>query len=353
MKRKLKYFVFLFLIAACLSAQTGKPTRQEKKEKKAAEARARKELKKKKKQENRVPENIETFPKNFLLRPKYVYMGITLSIFSNNHSSEKFNWKTASPGMVGGAIKIKKVYVSAVFKLPSSADLIRKYGSSQSRDINVNIQGRIVNWGVYYRDYKGFYLSDYQDFYPNWKMDTTAFPRAPNLHVIEAGMNLGFNFNKNFSLNAAFAQSERQKKSAGSFLLSLSERYQRIQTDTNIVPAAKADAFPNLNHFLSGDFLSTIISFGAGYQFVMRKFHFTPVLMAGSGIQFQNYKQTTGGKFWMNVPAYGSARAQVGYNGNNFFTNIIYTLEFTSIPIKESRIRLFHNVIEFGVGVRF
>ncbi|MGZ3932067.1 MAG: DUF4421 family protein, partial [Bacteroidia bacterium] len=274
-------------------------------------------------------------------------------VFSNNKSNEKFNWKTASPGLVGGAIKIKKIYISASFKLPSSAELIRKYGQSTMRDINVNIQGRIVNWGVYYRDYKGFYLSDYQDFYPNWKTDTAAYPRAPNLHVIEAGMNLGFNFNKNFSLNAAFAQSERQKKSAGSFLMSLSERYQRIESDTNIVPAAKADAFPNLNRFVSGDFLSTILSLGAGYQFVMRKFHFTPVLMLGSGIQFQNYKQTTGSKFWINAPAYGSARAQIGYNGNNFFTNIIYSLEFTSIPIKESRIRLFHNVIEFGIGVRF
>ena len=37
----------------------------------------------------------------------------------------------------------------------------------------------------------------------------------------------------------------------------------------------------------------------------------------------------------------------------NGFANIIYTTEFNSIPIKESRIRLFHNWFEVGMGVRF
>jgi hypothetical protein len=167
-------------------------------------------------------------------------------------------------------------------------------------------------------------------------------------------MNFGFNFNKNFSLNAAFAQSERQKKSAGSFLMTISERYQRIETDSNLVPNNQIANYPNLDKLMSGDFLTTIISLGAGYQFVMgKKFHFTPVVLLGSGVQIQNYQQPNRNIWRLNVPTYANARAQFGYNGDNFFANIIYGAEFNSIPIKESRMRLFYQVVEFGIGVRF
>ncbi len=40
-------------------------------------------------------------------------------------------------------------------------------------------------------------------------------------------------------------------------------------------------------------------------------------------------------------------------NGDHFFANLIYATEFNTIPIKESRIRLFSNWLEFGMGLRF
>ena len=200
---------------------------------------------------------------------------------------------------------------------------------------------------------KGFYLSNYQNYYPNWNIDSLGYPKAPHLRIVEGGLNLGFTFNKKFSLNAAFAQGERQKKSAGSFLMGISERYQRIEADSSFVPPTQGELYPNLDKFMYGDFISTILSLGFGYQFVVKKFHFTPVLMAGSGFQIQSYKQIDRSRFWINVPTYASAKGQIGYNGDHFFANIIYITEFNTIPIKESRIRLFHNWLEFGMGLRF
>jgi hypothetical protein len=314
---------------------------------------ARKKKEKEAKKLARIPENIETFPKNFLFRPRVQLPGMTFNVTSRQKTGENFNWKASIPYVLGGAIRIKSVYISAGFRLPPDQAQTKKYGDTKFKDIYVNIQGRIVAWTLFFRDYKGFFLKDYSKFYPEWNLDTAGYPRAPNLHVTEGGINIGFNFNKNFSLNAAFAQSERQKKGAGSFLLNVSERWQRIETDTNIVPASQAVNYPNLDRLVSGEFLTTIVSLGFGYQFVMGHFHFTPVVLAGSGVQFQSYLQGTQRKLWANVPTYGLAKAQIGYNGNFFFTNLAYRFEFNSIPIKESRIRLYSNSIEFGLGVRF
>ncbi|MBS1634898.1 MAG: DUF4421 family protein [Bacteroidetes bacterium] len=325
---------------------------------KAPKTREAKPKKERKKKEKKIPENIEAFNKSFLFKPKFALPGVWFNVSSRlTGKGGNFTWKPAMPGIVGAAIKIKKVYISGAILLPPSDSFKKKYGTTKSRDIYINIQGRVVSWGLYYRDYKGFYLADYKSNYTNWNFDSLGYPKSNNLRVIEGGVNLGFNFNKNFSMAAAFAQSERQKKSAGSFLMSISERYQHIETDSNIVPGSQADFYPNLNRLKQGNFFSTILAFGAGYQIVMGKFHLTPVALIGSGIQVQSYTQHYNqgyrSRLWFNVPTYANARGQLGYNGDNFFANLIYQFEFNSIPIRESRIRLIRNSVELGVGIRF
>jgi len=77
--------------------------------------------------------------------------------------------------------------------------------------------------------------------------------------------------------------------------------------------------------------------------------------MTGKGLQLQSYRQINEKHFRLNIPTYASAGIQLGYNGDHFFTNLIYQTqtEFNTIPIKESRIRLFQNRYEVGVGTRF
>lgn len=329
------------LVQVSYSQKKKKETREEKRERKEKE-RLQKRY-----------ENIDTFPKNFLFRPKFIYPTVIVNVSNRDNNGQSFDWQPSMPGLVGASIRIKKVYASAVFKLPPSSSQIAKYGNTKFRDIYVNIEGRIVQWTMFYRDYKGYYLDNYQKFYPNWDRENNGYPKANSLRIIEGGLNVGFNFNKKFSLNAAFTQTERQKKGAGSFLMNISERYQHLETDTNIVPFSELDHYPNLYRLQNGDFYTTLLGFGSGYQFVYKKFHITPVILLGTGVQFQNYFLQNEHKFRVNIPTYVNGRAQMGYNGDNFFVNLIYGIEFNSIPIRETLIRLYRQSIEFGAGVRF
>lgn len=315
---------------------------------------AKEEKKKKKKKEEKIPENIEVFPKNYFIRPRFVYPEISVNTSNRLFGKgERFKYKPAVAGLIGLSVKIKKVYISIAIQLPPGEVLKRQYGVTKFRDINLNIQGRITLWGLYYRDYKGFYLKNYESYYPNWNKDSLGYPQSPSLRIVETGLNLAFVFNKNFSMNAAFVQGERQKKSAGSFLAGFSECYQRIEADTSFVPPTQGLLYPNLDKFNYGDFISSIAYLGYGYQFVFKKFHFTPVGLIGSGLQIQNYKQTDDHHFRVNITTNATFKAQLGYNGDRFFANVIYITEFNTIPIKESKIRLFHNWLEFGTGIRF
>ena len=111
--------------------------------------------------------------------------------------------------------------------------------------------------------------------------------------------------------------------------------------------------YPNLDKFKYGDFISIIAYAGYGYQFVYKKYHFTPIAQIGSGLQLQSFTQTDKSNLLLNVATYAIFKAQLGYNGDRFFANIIGFTEFNTIPIKESKIRIFHNWLEFGMGFRF
>ncbi|PBQ34605.1 hypothetical protein CNR22_23450 [Sphingobacteriaceae bacterium] len=308
----------------------------------------------KKKREKLPPENIEFFPKNFLVKVRYSYPLMSINV-SNRRDGKgsKFMYLPAMPGVVGLSLKIKKVYISFGVQLPASDALKKKYGYSKFRNIALNIRGRVVQWGMFYRDYKGFYLKNYQSYYPYWNKDSLGYPKTKGLRILETGLNFNFTFNKRFSLNAALSQGERQKKSAGSFMLGFSERYQWLHADTSFVPPGQGDFYPNLDKLKYGNFLTTIISSGYGYQIVVKKFHCTPHVMLGTGIQFQSYRQIGERHLRVNIPTYASGGLQLGYNGDHFFFNTIYQSEFNTIPIKESRIRLFQNRFEIGVGMRF
>lgn len=309
---------------------------------------------KKKKRENKASENIEVFARNYFVRPRYEYPQISVNTTNRLFGKgEKFKYKPSVQGLVGLSFKIKKIFFSFTVQLPLSEPQKRLYGTTKFTDISVIVPVRTLLWSVYYRDYKGFYLKTYEPYYPNWNKDSLGYPKSPGLRIIEAGMNLCFTFNNNFSMNAAFAQGERQKKSAGSFLAGIFEHYQRVEVNTNFVPATQELLYPNLDKFKYGDFISSIFYFGYGYQFVFNRFHFTPVGTMGTGFQVQNYRQVDKKSFRLDVPTTANFKAQIGYNGDHFFTNIIYITEFNTIPIKESKIRLFHNWLVFGIGVRF
>jgi hypothetical protein len=336
-------FISILLVSSDVLAQKRAP--------KEKPVKQQKQKKEKPKQE--IPENIEVFPKTFLVRPRFVYPEVSINVSNRLFGKgERFRYKPAMPGVVGLSLKIKKVYISFAIQLPASEQLKRKYGNTKFRDINLNVQGRKLLWNLFYRNYKGFYLKNYESYYPNWNKDSLGYPQSDGLRIVEVGLNLGFIFNKKFSMNAAFSQGERQKKSAGSFLMGVSERYHRMVVDTSFVPPTQGDLYPNLNKFKYGDFISSLFYVGYGYQFVVKHFHFTPVVMAGTGFQIQNYRQIDRKRFWINIPTYATAKAQLGYNGDHFFANLIFITEFNTIPIKESKIRLFHNWLEFGIGMR-
>jgi hypothetical protein len=306
----------------------------------------------KKKKDKKVPENIEVIPKVFALRPKYVLPSTIFDVTNKDGMGLRFNYIPFIQGVVGAGIKIKSVYVAYSMTLPTTTAEEKQYGRTTFYDIGLTIQTRVTGIDLFYQDYKGYYLLHPEKYYPGWSTANPA-PQKPNLHTTNAGMNLSFVTNHNFSPNAAFAQSERQKTSRGAFIIGITERFTRLSNDSSIVPVAEAAFYPTLNKLRLGNFYSSILSVGFGYSFIHNYLSVTPVLMGGSGLLGEDYQLTDGNHLQMKVPVYADFKIAIGYNGNHFYTNIILQAELNSLPLEETRLRMYHGSVEFGLGVRF
>ncbi|MBN7815653.1 DUF4421 family protein [Algoriphagus pacificus] len=168
----------------------------------------------------------------------------------------------------------------------------------------------------------GYYLDNTSDFDSDW-MEGDPYVQFPNLHYRSIQGVTGYNFNQHFSTKAIFTGTERQLKSAGTFLPTLLYRYYIVdnrEEPTGTITTQKSKNFEVIAN--AGYYYTHVIqekfyaSAGAslGYGFLNSK-----VITRFVGDQVE-VKQNNGVFKW-------DARGALGYNGERFFSGMLITAE--------------------------
>jgi hypothetical protein len=164
---------------------------------------------------------------------------------------------------------------------------------------------------------KGYYLGNTKDFDPNWK-DGDPFVQFPKLQYLGFYGRTGYKFNERFSVNAVVSQSERQLKSAGTFIPAISYRYYIIDNRDTSQGAQKSRNFEGLLHV------------GYYYNFVIsQKFYIALGLTPGFGYVFTNFytKSNPELKTKQRNPIFSiDGRLGLGYNGERVTAGFYTTL---------------------------
>jgi len=86
------------------------------------------------------------------------------------------------------------------------------------------------NWvqELQYRKVEGFYIENSKDLIPNWVEGNDPYVQFPNLKTIFWGGSTSYILNPNFSLKNLVANTEWQRKSAGSFIPTLNYSYTHL-----------------------------------------------------------------------------------------------------------------------------
>lgn len=302
-----------------------------------------KDINKKKEKKKKLPHNIEAIDSKFMFKPNYSSQYTRLSIISRKVlNSNSLIYKPNVFGSIGFSASIKKIKFAYSFKLNP---LNKNLGETDYKNINLGIQTRIVGLNFSFLRYKGFYLKNYTDF------GFSSNYIRPDINIYSVGLTADFVMTKSFSINAAFSQNERQKKSAGSFMIMVGDKYSFFDSDSSIVIKQEVNNFDRLNYVRNTKSNTLLIAPGFGYSIIYKRFNFTPILLAGIGAQFKLYNYVGFNSVSLRMPIYFLYRNALGYNGEKFFFNLIYSYDINNLKFSDSNIKL--NVISWQLSVGF
>jgi hypothetical protein len=167
-----------------------------------------------------------------------------------------------------------------------------------------------------YAKIKGFYLHNTNDYNGGWTSGKDPYIQFPELKVQFLRGSTGYKFNPNFSFSAISSLTERQIKSAGSFIPFLNYDYFIIDNKSN---GTTQQSSQKTNNF------AMIASLGYIYTFVLgSKFYTSLGLFPGGGIEYTKLltRIPDGNIETKNTdPVWRLAeKAAIGYNSEKFFT---------------------------------
>ena len=166
-----------------------------------------------------------------------------------------------------------------------------------------------------YSGVRGYYLNNTKDYDPSWKKGDP-YIQFPDLKYSGFEGSSGYSFNPRFSLRALSTQTDRQLKSAGSFMILSKYRYYIMNDKSDATPTHTTQRSDNIE-----------INLGVGYNYVfVIRTHFyislglTPYIgYLHSHIKTDYYTNIDSGNQNNRILGWNS-RLAIGYNGRSFFT---------------------------------
>lgn len=234
-----------------------------------------------------------------------------------------------------------------------------KFGETKKLDMRSYVYGRKVAIDFGLQFYNGFYISEYEDSNYEPPNDGPTELRG-DMNINTMGVSALFiqNYEK-FSFRAAFAQTEVQKKTAGSWLYGPYLNFLTIKADSSLIPEHIREENNLEDNIVRGKYGS----FGAmgGYALSLiigKKFFITGALALGYGVTYGNsdYKTTTG---FYNETVWDTGfkingRMALGYNTNRNYIGFSYVMESYNIATSYDITELYWmGQVRFNVVRRF
>lgn len=253
--------------------------------------------------------------------------------------------------------------LSLLFKIPPAKSAQERFGETKFVNFKLGINTTHVSLESYFQRYTGFYLFNANELYKNAQQNlvqtfATVFsdtmPQKPDLRVSMFGLNLYLQWSGKLSMAAAFSQTKRQIKNAGSLLFLLSYQYAGIANKDTLVPLSTLNKLENIARYRSGIYNTFSFAPGYGYTYVINKqFYVTLLGYAGVGLQPQYVIYSDDTEFKVKGSYKLSFKTALGYNSDMFFAGLSAGLDLNTINMESMQIRIMPMFWKLGGGIRF
>ena len=260
------------------------------------------------------------------------------------------------PLNIGFGFTYKWLGLNMAFNFPFINNDNDTYGKTSRFDLSTHVYGRKLIFDLTFQWYKGYYLANPQGVIPGWK-EGDPYPSRRDIRVMNFG-GAGFYVfkHKKFSYRAAFTFNERQKKSAGSFVLGGGFSWYFINADSSLVSSdfvVELDSV-SIEKARLGNLYSTG---GYAHTFVIKNFYLS--LTLGLGFGLSNDRLEVEGSSSEVIKKTGFSvvsvfRASVGYNSDTYYVGFsMFNNAFALSPQDNLGLSYSYTSFNIYVGYRF
>ena len=240
-------------------------------------------------------------------------------------------------------------------KAHTEEDLRRK-GNTTYTSLGLSFSFYRFRFESSYRRYQGFYDLN-TPAYDTLFDSTGVYYQDPDFSARAIRVKALFIQNKKkFSYNSAYFNTQRQLKSAGSWLVVGNIYDNKFTTIESLIPDSSQQFYGHyakLNHcHLQG------ISVGPGFSYnlvIFKTLYANLTLTSGFDIQHRQFKTSDGSftnDFW-KIGAAGDVRAAIGLNGKRMFLSLTGRIDYNSYVSEGMTLETRFYAVDFNFGYRF
>lgn len=238
-------------------------------------------------------------------------------------------------------------FTPRVFNLNSS-DSIKGNTSRSTFGFGFAFQQWHINFD--FQNIKGYYLRNTEEFLPGWQKGD-AYIQFPDLRTIQKGGQVGYNFNKNFSISSLASGKEQQLRNVLTLFPILA--YWNIRLKDDVV-----DSVQQVSQDISVNNDINVLVPVAATLVIRRNYYVSAFAGPIAGVNF--FRATAYDETGQQLTTSGTkistgyyARASVGYTGKTFFMGVDGFVRYYSHQQQMQRFSKQSYGIQVYAGTRF
>jgi len=292
---------------------------------------------------------IEQFDDKFFIWPVVKKRSLSFDVNTRDAGSEKINYKPNSSFSAGLGMYLFEIGAELTFSIPVSEKNLSTYGSTETREFHANFLGNGWGMDIFRQKYDGFY-------FPVQSGSNTpdVIVKRPDIKLTNTGINGIYVFDKKrFSLKSAYNYSERQTKSAGSFILTGNLNTFRLTADSVILGNQAGSSSPGSGFELMR---YTTLSLAGGYTYtlVYRSFFLNGALSIGPAYNWILYSRPgENDRYDAAVNTFNDIRVAIGYNSDRFFGGMSLVAQSRNIRFENVKFSNTNTIAKLLIGYRF
>ncbi len=285
---------------------------------------------------------------------RYYELDISQKLKKDSIGRSKLAYEAESSNITGIELNYDKFNIALGFKTTPPQNNSAK-GNTKYTNLMFNIGGNKWIWENSYRYYKSFYDKN-TDKYDTTLYKSGYYTRLPDLTSTSYKMKfMYFTNHRRFSFKSGYSCSYRQLRTAASFVLTGNLYYNRLHSDSSLVPYRLRPYYSDYADIRGLNVFAFSVYGGGSVNFVLWKALFLNLtLVIGPEEQWRTY-QYLGNNYSVTrnyLSISGDFRASFGLNFKKFFVMLSSTNDFSWYSSSQLDVLSKYASVNFSIGYR-